>query len=834
MSDAPFWTTTPAALFREVESSESGLTSVAARERLDKLPKLRTAESKWRYLLLFLSQFNSAIILILLLAAGLSAFLGDPTTAVIIFVIIIASGTLSFWQEKHATDAVRELLALVQISSSVLRDGKTVLVPVSQIVPGDVFLLSAGSVVPADSVLFQSTDLYVNEASLTGESFPVEKKTGELPAETELSQRTNTVFQGTSVVSGTGRAVAINVGKDTEFGKVSESLRLRPPETEFERGIRKFGNMLMQVTLWLVFAIFAINVYFHRPVIEALLFSLAIAVGLTPQLLPAIISVNLAQGARKMADKKVIVKRLASIENFGSMDVLCTDKTGTLTDGTVKLSTAVGLDGSASEKVRLFAYLNSRFQNGYENPIDAAIIEACSQEVTGYEKVREQPYDFNRKRLTILLNKDGQAIAITKGAVVNVLAVCKTVESGDGTVRPIEPELAGLQQQFEAASRQGFRALGLAYKLFDSPPDGDCESNMTFLGLLFFIDPLRPEIVKTLNALHDLGVSIKFVTGDNRYVAAEIVRQAGIQEPKTLSGPDMRGMTDEAFLACVSSIDVFAEVEPNQKARIVTYLQRAGHVVGHLGDGINDASAIHTADVGISVSNGVDVAKDAAEIVLMEKDLGVLEQGIREGRVTFANTLKYVFMATSANFGNMFSMAGASLFLKFLPMLPTQIMVTNLLQDFPEMAISSDTVDPEWINVPRRWDIRFIKRFMIVFGLSSSIFDYVTFGFLLFILHATPPQFRTGWFLESVVTAALIVLVVRTRRPFFMSRPGKWLAIGVLGSIGVVLLLPYSPIAKLLGLVPLTPAFLGMVVIVTVCYVLVVEVAKHFFYRNVA
>jgi Mg2+-importing ATPase len=828
----PFWSEPIAEIFNELTSSETGLKAEIVQDRVSNLPRVQKGQGKWRYVVLFFGQFTSPIILILLFAAGLSVFLGDPTTAAVIFFIVFASGALGFWQEQHASDAVQKLLAMVQINANVLRDGKQLQIPVSEIVPGDVFLLNAGSVVPADSVIFESTDLFVEEASLTGESFPVEKKTGELPADTELSQRSNCVFQGTSVVSGTAKAVAVHVGKDTEFGKVSESLRMRPPETEFEHGIRKFGGMLMQVTLLLVFAIFAINVYFHKPVIDALLFSLAIAVGLTPQLLPAIITVNLSQGAKRMADKKVIVKRLNSIENFGSMDVLCTDKTGTLTDGTVKLNASVAFDGKPSSKAQLFGYLNASCQTGYVNPIDAAISEAAKQDVSGYEKIREQPYDFTRKRLTIVFKKDGNSIAITKGALINVLDVCKTVEHTDGSVTDIEPDRDGIQTQFEEFSRQGLRAIGLAYRQFDHDPDGDSEQDMTFLGFLLFIDPLRPEIVKTLKNLSDLGVSVKFVTGDNRYVAAEIVRQAGVSDPKILTGPDMRAMRDEALRATVSSIDVFAEVEPNQKARIVTYLRQAGHVVGHLGDGINDASAIHAADVGISVSNGVDVAKDAADIVLMEKDLGVLEDGIREGRITFANTLKYIFMATSANFGNMFSMAGASLFLKFLPMLPTQIMVTNFLQDFPEMTIASDSVDHEWISQPRRWDINFIKRFMIVFGLSSSIFDYVTFGFLLYVLHATPNQFRTGWFLESVVTADMIVLVVRTRRPFYMSRPSKWLMGTVFGSIVVVLLLPYSPLASTLGLEPLSAAFLVMVVVVTALYVLVVETAKHFFYKH--
>jgi len=829
-----FWTQTAKAVLDELGSSETGLSGSVAQQREANLPKVQAGQSKWRFVGLFLSQFKSPIILILLFAAAVSMALGDATTAGIIFAIVFASGGLGFWQEQHAADAVQKLLAMVQITASVLRDGKAVDVPVSRIVPGDVFLLNAGGIVPADSTIIESNDLFVDEASLTGEAFPIEKKAGELPEDTALGQRANVVFLGTNVVSGTAKAVAVNVGKDTEFGKVSESLRLRAPETEFEHGIRKFGYMLMEVTLLLVLVMFATNVYFHKPVIDSLLFSLAIAVGLTPQLLPAIISVNLAQGAKRMAEKKVIVKRLASIENFGSMDVLCSDKTGTLTDGTVQLNAAVGFDGSPNEKVELFGLLNAKFQTGYENPIDAAIIGAAKQDVSSYEKIREQPYDFTRKRLTILFKKDGKALAVTKGALINVLAVCKTVEKGDGTVVDIAPEQAGIQRQFESFSKKGLRAIGLCYRQFDQIPDGDCEQDMTFLGLLLFMDPLRPEITQTLKNLAALGVQVKFVTGDNRYVAAEVIRQAGVQDPKVLSGPEMRAMSDEAFRARVSTVDVFAEVEPNQKARIITYLQKAGHVVGHLGDGINDASAIHTADVGISVSNGADVAKDAADIVLMEKNLSVLEDGIREGRITFANTLKYVFMATSANFGNMFSMAGASLFLKFLPMLPTQIMLTNFMTDVPEMTISGDNVDPEWISSPRRWDLKFIKRFMVVFGLANSACDYLTFGILLFIMHATPVQFRTGWFIENVVTAALIVLVVRTRRPFWKSRPSKWLTVATLSSVCVVLALPYSPIAGTLGLEPLPPVFMGMLAGVTVFYAIVAETAKYFFYKTPA
>jgi len=833
MSTDTFWSTPAKDLFTELGSSDKGLTAEAASAQIAKLPKAKAHNSKWRFVGLFLGQFKSPIILILLFAAGVSAALGDQTSAAIIFAIVIASGSLGFWQEFHAADAVQKLLALVQITANVVRDGKPKEIPVAQVVPGDVFLLHAGDLIPADSLLIESTDLFVNEAVLTGEPFPIEKEASVLPVETQLGQRTNCVFLGTNVVSGTAKAIAVHVGKETEFGKVSQSLARRPPETEFERGVRHFGLFLMEVTMVLVLVMFAVNVYFHRPVIDSLLFSLAIAVGLTPQLLPAIISVNLSVGARRMAEKKVIVKRLASIENFGSMDVLCSDKTGTLTDGTVRLNDGVGCDGKPDPRVKLYGYLNASNQTGYSNPIDAAICESAKADVTGYEKVREQPYDFDRKRLTVVLKKDGHYIAISKGAVSNILDVCTTAEKADGKTVPIKPELAGLNAEFQKFSKEGNRAIGVAFRDFGtSLPADDCEAEMTFIGMLLFFDPLRPEIVGTLQDLRDLGVSVKFVTGDNRYVAAALLKQAGVPHAKVLSGPEMLKLTDEAFRRVVGSVDIFAEVEPNQKARIVVALQKAGHVVGHLGDGINDASAIHAADVGISVSNAVDVAKDAADIVLMEKDLGVLKDGIHEGRITFANTLKYVFMATSSNFGNMFSMAGASLFLSFLPMLPTQILLTNFMTDFPEMTISTDNVDAEWIDQPHRWDIKFIQRFMVVFGLANSMCDYITFGFLLFVMHSTPVQFRTGWFIENVVTAALIVLVIRTRRPFYKSKPSRPLFIATIASAVVVLLIPLSPAAHVLGLEPLPMGFLGMLAGLVVLYVVVAEVAKFYFYRG--
>jgi len=701
--------------------------------------------------------------------------------------------------------------------------------------------LSAGDVIPGDCLIVESKDLFVDEAALTGETFPVEKSAGILPPETPLSQRKNMLFMGTHVVSGSARALVARTGTETEFGQVSARLKLRPPETEFEHGVKHFGYLLMEVTLLLVISIFAINVYFHRPVLDSLLFSLALAVGLTPQLLPAIISINLAYGAKRMAQQKVIVKRLASIENFGSMNVLCSDKTGTLTEGVVKLSAAIDFEGHDSEKVLLYAYLNAVYQTGFTNPIDEAIRTYRTFDVSSYQKLDEVPYDFVRKRLTVLFVKEDTHFLVTKGALKNVLDVCTTAEAtatdkaGSTTTVDIATLREQIQQRYEELSGQGCRTLGLAYRQVGA--NSRCskadETNMTFLGFLVFFDPAKPGIIETINSLKQLGVSLKIITGDNQLVAAHISQQVGLANTHILTGPDLNKMSNPALLKQVNDVSVFAEVEPNQKERILIAMKKAGNVVGYMGDGINDASALHAADVGISVNSAVDVAKEAADIVLLEKDLSVLVQGVREGRTTFANTLKYVFMATSANFGNMFSMAGSSLFLTFLPLLPKQILLTNLLTDIPEMTIATDSVDREMTEKPRRWNVEFIRNFMITFGILSSVFDFLTFGVLLFILHANVAQFRTGWFLESVISASMIVLVIRSRRPFFRSRPSRQLLAATLLIVALTLIVPYTPLAAIFGFQPLNVLFLSLMGIIVILYIAAAEMAKKFFYERV-
>lgn len=829
-----FWSIPAPELLVQLQTTAQGLTQDEAQSRRTGSAGLKTQNPALHTAVLLLSQFRSPIILILIFAALLSLFLKDTVDAVIILAIVLISGCLGFWQERGAADAVQKLLAVVQIKATCVRGGKPIEVRTDEVVAGDIVQLKAGGIVPADCLILDSKDLFVNEAALTGETFPAEKSAATLPADTPLAKRTNSLFLGTNVVSGTATALAVLTGSATEFGKVSQTLTHKPPETEFERGIRQFGYLLMEVTLLLVLGIFAANVYFHKPVLESLLFSLALAVGLTPQLLPAIISINLAHGAKNMAAQKVIVKRLAAIENFGCMDVLCTDKTGTITEGSVRLNSAVGVGGDDSEKTLLYAFLNAKFQSGYANPIDEAVVAFRPLDVSAYTKLDEEPYDFVRKRLSVLVGKDGKSLMVTKGALSNILEICQSAETADGKSVPLESLTAQIQTQFQAFSGQGFRTLGIAYRDLgaETKIGKDHEVGMTFLGFLTLYDPLQSGIVQSLQALRDLGISLKFITGDNALVAATVSKQAGLVDPQIVTGSDLRQMSMEALTQRAPRVDVFAEVEPNQKERIILALKKAGHVVGYMGDGINDASALHAADVGISVANAVDVAKEAADIVLLEKDLLVLAGGVREGRITFANTLKYVFMATSANFGNMFSMAGASLFLSFLPLLPKQILLTNLMTDFPEMTIATDSVDPEQSARPRRWDIRFIRRFMVVFGLVSSVFDYLTFGVLLWLMHADTKQFRTGWFMESVITASLIVLVIRTRKRFYQSRPSMPLLLATFAIVALTLLLPYTPLARLFGFVPLPPIFLLVLGGIMVCYVAAAETAKTIFYRH--
>ena len=827
-----FWNLPADQVLVKVQSTPQGLSSEDAKQRLTQYGANSLKQKQQSHTLtLLLNQFNSPIILILIFAAILSSFLKDTIDAVIILVIVLASGLLGFWQERGAADAVQKLLEMVEIKASILRDGQAQDVPVDEVMPGDIVLLSAGGSIPGDCLILESQTLSVDEATLTGETYPVAKEPGVLPGETGLGQRTNSLFMGTHIVSGNATAVVVNTGKATEFGKVSERLKFRPPETEFESGVRKFGYFLLEVTLTLVILIFAANIYLQRPVLDSFMFSLALAVGLTPQLLPAIISINLAHGAKLMAKKQVIVKRLPAIENFGSMNVLCADKTGTLTDGVVRIRSALNLDGKESDRILFYAYLNAISESGYVNPIDEAIRNHKSFDISKYKKLDEIPYDFNRKRLSILFSKDQDHLVITKGAISNILDICTTVEIAENQVIDIAPIRQQIQQKYEDLGSQGFRTLGVAYRTLNTNHITlKDEINFTFLGYLALYDPPRSDIKTTITDLANLGVTLKMITGDSHAVAASISQQVGLLQTKLLTGSQIQKLSDAALVHQVNQVNIFAEIEPNQKERIIVALKKAGNVVGYMGDGINDASALYAADVGISVDTAVDVAKEAADIVLMQKDLDVLLGGIKAGRTTFANTLKYVFMATSANFGNMFSMAGVSLMLPFLPLLPKQILLTNLLTDFPEMTIAADRVDQELVSKPRRWDIHFISKFMLVFGLLSSVFDYLTFGALLFLLHADSAQFRTGWFMESVISASMIVLVIRTRQSIFHSKPSPYLFSATMAIALITLIIPYTPLASVLGFQALPFSFVLILMAIIALYVTSAEIMKSIFY----
>jgi P-type Mg2+ transporter len=821
------------ALFQRLGSSVAGITADEARERLTRFGANRLrAKSRVAPFTLLLGQFRSPIVLILIGAAILSIFLQDASDAAIILVIVLVSGLLGFWQEHGAANAVAKLHAVVETKARAVRDGAEVSVSVEEVVPGDVVLLSAGAIIPGDCRLLEARDLFVNEATLTGETYPVEKTPDVIAPEAALARCTNAAFMGTHVVSGSGKALVVYTGRETEFGKVFESLKLRPPETEFEHGIRRFGYLLAEVTFVLVLAIFAFNVYFHKPVLDSFLFALALAVGLTPQLLPAIISINLSHGARRMAEKKVITKRLAAIENFGSMNVLCSDKTGTITEGKVRVHAALDAQGRESAKVLLYAYLNAANETGFVNPIDEAIRTSAAPNCNGWRKLDELPYDFLRKRLSILFEKDVRHLLITKGALRQILDVCTQAELSDGSLIDIDGARPEVERHWHEFSNQGHRVLGVACRDCgnETAIKRDAEGGMIFLGFIVLSDPPKAGIEKTIRELNELGIALKIITGDNALIAEHVAREVGLKSARILTGQEMRAMSNLALVRRAPDVDVFAEIEPMQKERIIVALKKAGHVVGYLGDGINDATALHAADVGLSVESAVDVAREAADFVLLERDLEVLVDGVREGRRTFANTLKYVFIATSANFGNMFSMAGASLFLPFLPLLPKQILLINLLTDFPEMTIAGDNVDDELVQRPRRWDIGFIRRFMIVFGIVSSVFDYLTFGVLLW-LQATVAQFRTGWFIESIVSASMIVLVVRSRRPLFKSRPSKLLALATVAVVVVTAFTPYLPFAGRLGFQPMPAHFYPIIALIIFAYIVAAEFAKLLFYR---
>ncbi|HLX34906.1 MAG TPA: magnesium-translocating P-type ATPase [Candidatus Limnocylindrales bacterium] len=846
---AAYWAQPAAGAEGSLGSGPDGLGSAEAAKRLASRQAAglggtrRTSD-----LALLARQFESPIILILVVATILSGVLGDATDAVIILAIIALSGLLGYWQERGANRAVAALLAVVQVQVDVRRDGHDTKVPIDEVVPGDVVLLNAGDVMPGDGLVLESGALLVDESALTGESFPVEKSPGVVDAATPVAKRTNCVFLGTHVVSGSGTALIARTGADTEFGGISAQLKARQAPTGFEQGMTAFGYLLLRVMIVLVATIFVVNVLLARPLLDSALFSLALAVGLTPQLLPAIVTISLSAGARLMARRKVIVKRLDAIEDFGAMTILCTDKTGTMTAGEIVLHDATDPAGAPSAEVRRLAFLNASLQRGFSNPIDAAIVAArngtsdAGGAVDGNAaagpapastatRIAELPYDFTRRRLSVLVDDGGRRTLITKGALADVLAVCTAVGSGDG---PIATAQAAVQARFQDLSAQGYRVLGLATKAM---PEATAisvadEAGMTLVGLLTFLDPPKADAAGTIADLAASGISIRMITGDNRLVAAHVAGLVGLDGRNVLAGPDVDAATDPELAAKAAGVSVFAEIQPLQKERIIRALRAGGSVVGYMGDGINDAPALHAADVGISVDTAVDVAKESAAIVLLDKSLQVLLDGVHEGRRTFANTMKYVRVNTSASFGNVLSMAIASVVLPFLPLLPAQILLINFLTDLPATTIATDSVDPEQLATPRNWNIDFVRDFMIVFGVISTLFDIVTFVTLRLGFNAGESLFQSGWFVESVATELAVLFVLRTRRPFFRSGPSRLLVLSSVALAIVTIVLPYSPVAGLLGLEPIALPLLLALLGITLLYVVVTDLAKSRFFTG--
>lgn len=834
-----FWSYDVDEVLKTIETSKNGLSTEQANERIEKLGQNLFEEKKSASkLMVFINQFKNPITMILIFAAILSIFLKDYSDGIIILIIIMISALLSYNHESKANDAVKKLLSTVSVTSEVLRDGKFQELDNSKLTIGDVISVKTGDMIPADCLLIEENSLSMDESSLTGETFPVEKNVEKLEEKTALSQRKNSLWMGTHVISGSGKAVIVNLAKDSEFGKITESLDETETDTDFERGIKDFGNLILQVTTILIGLIFLFNIILNKPFLESFMFALALSVGLTPQMLPAIISVNLSQGAKRMSAQGVIVKKLNSIENFGSMTVMCSDKTGTITKGQVKLESAMDNTGKKSETLVKLAAINSYFQEGYTNPIDQAILDENKNDFSKYEKLFEIPYSFENKLLSVIVNTNNDLsdknIMITKGALTSVINVCSTYQDdsrNSGNIEEIKSEIMDL---FEKYSSQGYRILGLAYKNIDQENDVSKQKaeNMIFRGLLLFIDPLKDDIKDVIEQMNSLGVSLKMITGDNHLIAKNIGSKVGLNPDKILLGEDLNSYSLSQLNKKIMDIDIFAEISPNQKEKIILAYKQAGEIVGYMGDGINDAPAIKQADVGISVDTAADTAKDAASIVLLENSLKVLISGIKEGRRTFINTLKYIFVATSANFGNMFSMAGASLFLKFLPLLPKQILLTNLFTDFPSLQIASDSVDEDWLQSPVTWDMKFIKRFMIIFGITSSVFDYITFIVLLLLFKANEQFFQTGWMLESVISAMVVMLIVRTKRPVIKSKPSNKLLLAiVLVAIGLIAII-YSPINTYLGLIALPAQALLSMLGISLIYALTAEILKKQFYKH--
>ncbi|MBW8363872.1 MAG: magnesium-translocating P-type ATPase [Rhizobium sp.] len=831
-----FWQSPLGELQAQLGSAPEGLSEAEAddRRRTYGANLLRPrAERAW--VLQFLAHFRNPLVLVLLAASAIAGMLGDMKSFVVITGIVLMSVTLDFFQEYRASRAVEKLRHTVALRAAVIRGGQVREIPVAELVPGDVVALAAGDLAPADGRVLDARDLFVNQALLTGESYPVEKRAQDALPGTDMTAATNALFLGTSVISGSGRMLIVRTGSATALGQIADTLTQRPQATAFERGTQAFGALILRLTVILVLTVLLINAAFHRPLFESFLFAVALAVGLTPELLPMVLSVTLSQGAMRLARRGVIVKRLSAVQELGGIDVLCTDKTGTLTEGHIRLERHIDALGRDSERVLELAYLNSQFETGIRSPLDEAILAHTHIDVSPWRKIDEVPFDFERRRVSVLLERAAERSLFVKGSPEDVLRLCTRYEDADALPLLDDAARQRILALFEELSRDGFRVLGIAWR--PTPPHQDHavvtdESELVFCGFAAFLDPPKASAAPALAALAAGGVAVKIVSGDNELVARYICDKLGVTIIGALNGSDIQAMSDPALHAQVERVNLFCRVTPAQKTRIIEALRARGHVVGFLGDGINDAPALHAANVGISVDSAVDVAKEAADLVLLEHDLNVLQEGVREGRRTFGNVTKYIMMGTSSNFGNMFSMAGGTLFLPFLPMLPIQILLNNFLYDLSEIAIPLDRVDEDTLARPRVWDMDFIRSFMLTLGPVSSVFDFLTFFVMLKVFQANEALFHTGWFIESIATQVLVIFIIRTRGSPLTSRPNVWLVVLSIAVVAVAALLPWLPFAGELGFVPPPPAFYAVLAGIVTAYLAVMLWAKQLFYRH--
>lgn len=825
-------------ILKLLETSAQGLTEEEASRRLGiHGPNQIEKTEKHSPVIEFLLHFKNPMILILLFAGTVSLFFGEVVDFAVIVTIVLLSVLLTFYQESKAEKSAEMLMEQITTTTAVIRGGVEKEIKLQEVVPGDIVRLASGDIIPADARVLQAKDLFLNQSSLTGESFPVEKTPEPLEDQAEpTTEWKNYLFMGTSVVSGSARAVVVKTGQNTEFGKIAQRLMSAKPDTEFETGLKAFSYLIMQVIFVLVITVFAINAYYGRDVLDSLLFSIALAVGLTPELMPMITSLNLTKGAVAMAKKGVIVKRLPATQNLGSMNVLCTDKTGTLTENRTTVIKHVDIEGNSCEKVLHYSYLNSYYQTGLRSPMDEAVLRYRELNAKEYNKVDEIPFDFVRRRLSVVVEQDREVYMITKGAPEEIVRVSSFCEHEGRVIDLTEGLVETINQTFYDLSRDGFRVLGVAYKKIkeEKPVYGiSDEKDMVFLGFIAFIDPPKESAKESIRLLSEAGVELKVVTGDNELVTQKVCETLGFDIKGIVLGSEIANMTDDILARAVDEANVFARVSPVQKERIIRELKDIGYVVGYLGDGINDAPSLRVADVGVSVDNAVDIAKEAADMILLEKDLTVLDEGILEGRRIFGNTMKYIMMGTSSNFGNMLSVAVASLFLPFLPMLPIQILLNNLMYDVSQTTIALDNVDEEFIRTPKRWDTIFIRDFMVSLGPISSLFDILTFLILMYVFRANESLFQTGWFTLSLMTQTFIVFVIRTRiTPFYRSRPHSLLMLSSVVVVLVGLALPHTPLGPVFGFVAPPGLFYLTLVGLTSTYIVLAEVAKRGFYKR--